>query len=142
MSRREMKARVFIDFALQLRAFSPCKKRSVACIIFDDRYQRIEAIGYNGPPVGEDHSYCLGDVPKCGCLHAEVNALLKLRAENTSMLHLFSTLAPCITCAGYIVNRDIRTVIYAETLANRQGIARLKRSGVRVFSKEQYYATL
>lgn len=143
MNRRQLKARAFINFADSIADFATCKRRKVGCIIFDTAFQHVYSIGYNGPPVGADHAQCTGLPPKCGCLHAEVNALLKLKTTDTTNLVLYSTLMPCITCAGYIINRGIGLVVCRDETENRDGWKRLSFCfSTRAMMLADYYDSL
>ncbi len=92
---------------------STCERGvQVGAVVCDETFLRVLAIGYNGQPQGQPH-FCDGDKPGgCGCIHAEVNALIKAPfGEGT---HLFSTLSPCLDCARVICNSGVKFVWYRE----------------------------
>lgn len=124
------KLAAFKNFALALGKLSHCKKREVGCIIFPHDYHQIFSIGYNGPPAGLPNDMCTM-LDFCGCIHAEANALLKLNEVHDKAV-LLCTLAPCVRCAGLIINsRRIDTVLY--TAHNSlEGINLLKKANINV----------
>jgi dCMP deaminase len=90
-------------------------------------------VGYNGRAVGEDNSSCDETPGNCGCVHAEANALLKLRAETCMLYTMYVTHSPCWHCAGLIINsQKIDRVYYHEEFRDSKGIARLKDAGIEV----------
>lgn len=60
------------------------------------------SVGYNGPAAGLDNDSCTNEVGNCGCAHAEINALVKLRSNTPAIL--YSTVQPCFNCANAIIN--------------------------------------
>lgn len=128
--RTKLKLAVFTQFAEDLAGLSCCKRASVGCIIFDEGMSRIYAIGYNGQPAGLPNDSCTGEQGTCGCIHAEANAVAKLSTENTG-LWLFCTTAPCLQCAGLIINtRRISRVIYRHTYRNSSGLTLLAKASI------------
>ena len=112
-TRAKMKLAVFTQFAKDLSGLSCCKRAQVACIIFDERMTRVHAIGYNGQPAGIPHFNCTGEPGNCGCIHAEANAIAKLMTTEGGLI-LYCTTAPCIQCAGLIINTGrIARVFYS-----------------------------
>ena len=109
--RTEMKLTRFIEFATSLAELGQCERKQVGCIIFPEDFSEVCAIGYNGPPVGGGH-ICTGESGKCGCVHAEANAISKLNTAERNLI-LYCTWSPCIMCAGLIANtKRISRVLY------------------------------
>src|SRR2546430_17318583 len=70
---------------------------------------------YNGIEKGLSNEDCRADQPGgCGCVHSEVNALIKVRANDPRKV-VFVTAQPCITCAKAIVNSFVSKVYYRAT---------------------------
>lgn len=106
-----MKLDVLKRFAIDLANLSHCKRLKVGCIIFPPDFSAIYSIGYNGPPSGLPNDNCYAIPGECGCVHAEANALIKL--GNVKDAIMLATTAPCIHCAGLIVNsKKIEVVWY------------------------------
>lgn len=82
------------------------------------------SMGYNGNYAGGPNG-CDGDEPgKCGCLHAEINALVKNRYGEGKVA--FVTDAPCINCAKAMINAGIEVVYYRNDYRLTEGIDLLK----------------
>ena len=107
---------VAVSLVVKLKRRSVCKRMQQACIITDDDVSAIYAMGYNGRAAGESHEGCVEGIPGgCGCVHAEMNALVKLRTERGG-LTLICTQSPCELCARLIINsKMIKKVLFLET---------------------------
>jgi dCMP deaminase len=88
---------------------SSCIRRKVGCVLTNSDKTNIVSIGYNGQARGEPN-HCKSSLPgKCGCIHAEENALIKGSGLGSI---LFCTTIPCERCAKLIVNAGIKKVYY------------------------------
>lgn len=94
------------EFLNTLAKLSHCKRLHTAAIIVPDDFSRIDAIGYNGPARGFPNDGCTAMKGKCGCVHAEANALLKVRSWETNLTMMCLT-SPCPVCARLIINSGI-----------------------------------
>ena len=128
---REM---VFAKFAKDLAALSKCKERKVAAIITDKEMSQIYSIGLNGGPKGLVDCMCAID-SKYGCIHAEINALVKCRSDAKDKV-MFVTLSPCKTCAAAIINApgSFSAVYYLEEWKDTTGLELLKAAGIKVIN--------
>jgi dCMP deaminase len=123
------KLSVFVDLAISLASLSTCSRRAVGCVVVPLDLSSVLAIGYNGPPAGEDNDSCDGGIGTCQCIHAEANALVKLRDARNSLL--ITTVSPCLHCAGLIVNSGvIQAVAYVDEYRDLSGLARLQVAGI------------
>lgn len=138
---------------------SSCSRKSVGCLIVRDG--RIIATGYNGAPAGMKHcehecncaasqptampgwspSGCPRHDPDIHCLtalHAEANALVFAARYGlaTDGAELYTTLSPCRTCAGLIVNAGIRRVWCGSPYADVYGINILTLRNIGVASPD------
>jgi len=115
------------DFAVLLSKLSTAKIRKVGCVIHSPDARHVLGTGYNGQAAGVDHSKS-GDntATPSGDLHAEVNALLALGPMLSGPSHslvMQVTAAPCIVCAGYILNSGlVGAVIYSTFQAKKTGL--------------------
>lgn len=108
---------------------SACQRRvPVGCIIVNAAETNILAIGYNGPPRGLAHECNSGTPGGCGCVHAEVNALLK--APYGAPLVMFTTLEPCVNCASLIINSSVTRLYYRDEYRSHEGLELLRKAGV------------
>jgi deoxycytidylate deaminase len=118
--RETMKLETFVSFAVALSMLSTCRRRSVGCVIVPRDFTRVYSIGYNGPPRGSANDSCTGEQLRCGCVHAEANAISKLQTEREDLL-LITTTSPCPSCAGLIINSGrVDRVVYIELYTDGQ----------------------
>lgn len=114
MGRYHAKFEVMTRFAKDVATLSACKRLQVGAVIVDHGLREILAFGYNGPAQSRDNESCTGSHGSCGCIHAEMNALLKL-SDKITPCFLISTHSPCPTCAGLILNTsNVTDVFYIE----------------------------
>lgn len=128
---RTERERVFMRFAKDLASLSKCEEKKVAAIIVDEALTQVYSIGVNGGAAGQDD--CLCKTPgKYGCVHAEINALIKCRSDAPNKI-MFVTLSPCVACAAAIVNAPggFSKVYYLEGWKNEDGIKLLTKSGIK-----------
>lgn len=135
-TRISAKLKIMSNFADTIKGLSCCKRAEVGCIIFTPDFTSVCSIGYNGPARGESNDCCTNEPGKCGCIHAEANALLKLDSPKMNLI-LYSTTAPCVNCAGLILNtRQIIQVRYKLVYRSNEGVQRLERAGITVIHDE------
>lgn len=132
--------------ATALRA--TCSRRQIGAVIAT-RDHRIVSTGYNGGPRGMGHctdGFCprangsantgFGyDDPEdyCIAIHAEANAIMFASPESRGGSTLYSTLAPCFSCAKLISNSGIDEVVVSEVYKEFDRVKDfLKDNGVRV----------
>jgi deoxycytidylate deaminase len=128
-ARLEQKIRLFSDFTGKLTELSTCRRLKVGCIILPLDLSTMLSIGYNGLPAGENNSTCDGAEGHCPCVHAEANALIKLRDFRDCLL--ISSVSPCRHCAGLIVNSGVvRAVGYLDEYRDQSGLDRLRAAGI------------
>jgi dCMP deaminase len=127
---------VYMTFAHILSKRSTCSRASVGCVITSWDYNRMLAIGYNGNYKGAPNK-CDSDEPgKCGCLHAEENAIIKLDFNDHVRKRLYTTTSPCKMCAKRIINAGIDYVVYPKLYRSREGIDLLQNNGVQVIMQQ------
>lgn len=130
--RRDRKLKIFVEFARSLGSLSTCRRASVGCVVVTPTLTEVLSIGYNGPPAGLPNDSCRSEVGDCGCVHAESNALVKLRTETSGLLMICTT-SPCERCAGLVVNCGrVSEVLYLEEYRDRSGVDLLESLGVVV----------
>ena len=128
----QVRMAVFKDFTNNLATLSKCSERHVAAIITDKDLTQVYSIGINGGPKGLADCMCIID-GKYGCVHAEVNALIKCRTDSPDKV-MFVTLSPCKQCAAAIINAPggFSAVYYFEEWKDDSGIKLLKAAGIHV----------
>lgn len=102
-----------------------------AVIVTDDNTQ-VLSIGYNGDQAGGNNEVESLEPGQSGCIHAEINALIKLDFNNPKKKKMYVTLSPCKMCAKAIVNASISEIIYAEEYRDRSGLDLLINAGILI----------
>lgn len=121
---------VFVRIAEQLSELSTCKRAMVAAIILPADFSQVYSIGYNGVPSSEPNDSCRDTVGSCGCVHAELNALLKLRWDDYDCRMLCVT-EPCQFCAAAIINDGrVSRVVFTKAYRDSIGSDRLRAAGI------------
>jgi len=122
---------VFMNFAINIAGLSTCDRKHVGAVITNKSLTRVYSIGYNGNASGEPNGCDRPNEPgRCGCLHAEVNALVKCQVIDAEKV-MFLTLRPCLLCAKLIVNSGFSQVWYHEDYRLEDGsVALLERQGI------------
>lgn len=134
MTRRDRewyRAEEAMRLADAMSRLSTCRRLAVGCAIISGKLDRVVAVGYNGPPVGSDNGSCSGEPGRCGCVHAEANALVKAGSESGDA---YVTHSPCPHCAGLVANSGgrVRSVTYRTRFRDSSGVDRLRSAGVEV----------
>lgn len=122
----------FMKMTKNISNRSTCIRRKVGCLIVKKNLENIYSIGYNGSLSGEENG-CKGvGSGMCGCIHAEYNALKKIRLPIEESI-LLCTLTPCLECSKEIIKyKNIKKVIYLDSYKNTYGIDFLIENGIEV----------
>lgn len=128
---RIKRLKVFANFAKDLARLSKCTERQVAAIITDAELSQVYSIGINGGPKGLVDCMCTLN-GKYGCIHAEINALVKCRSDAEDKV-MIVTLSPCVACAAAIINApgSFSAVYYLEQWKDTTGIELLRNAGIK-----------
>lgn len=95
---------IFMNLAFGLSGRSTCKRLNVGAVITSEDFRKIYGIGYNGNATGLSN-HCDSDEPgKCGCIHAEENAIINCNAKIYESKIVFCTHLPCVMCAKRLIN--------------------------------------
>ena len=126
------KLQVLANFVDNLSKLSKCKEKQVAAVITDKDMMQIYSIGLNGGAKGLDDCLCETN-GKYGCVHAEINALIKCRSDAEGKV-MFVTLSPCVACAAAIINApgSFSAVYYLEEWKNDEGLKLLQKAGIKI----------
>lgn len=132
---------IWMNLAKDIATRSTCliPNRQIGCVIVSNDNTKVLSIGYNGSAKGDDNS-CdydsdqkkMGD-SRCTCVHAEMNALVKLDTSNPIGKKMYLTTSPCSLCYKLIVNAGIEEVIYVTEYSSTV-LSSLKSLGVKVRS--------
>lgn len=120
---------VYMRMAEDLAKRSTCARLQVGTVITDAHLENVVAIGYNGNAKGLANR-CDSTVPgNCGCIHSEVNALVKAPGGMRDKV-VFVTDSPCIMCAKLMINSGVTHVFYRRPYRDPSGIELLASAGV------------
>lgn len=121
-----------MNLANRLAEKSTCSRLQVGCVIVSDDNQQVLALGYNGGPKGL-YNECLSLEPgKCGHLHAEINALIKLNSRDPVRKIAYISTMPCRDCAIAIINAGISEVVFGKAYRDDSGVILLEQAGIPV----------
>jgi dCMP deaminase len=130
LARREIRRELFLQFANSLSVLSTCERLQVGCVITNVEMTKVLAIGYNGNAKGLSNRCDRPDEPgNCGCIHAEMNALLKVDGSIPEKI-LFTSVSPCVQCAKAIINAGVGAVYYGACYRDSEGAALLGKAKI------------
>lgn len=120
-----------------------CMKRGVGAVLVQDTH--ILATGYNGTARGltnclsggcgrcNSNVSCGQLLDSCLCLHAEENALLEAGRARSMGTTLYTTTAPCLSCAKKICQMGVKRVVFARHYSIEHFTERLmKEAGIEL----------
>lgn len=120
---------VYMRMAEELAKRSTCARLQVGTVVTDASLENVVAIGYNGNARGLPNR-CDSIVPgSCGCIHSEVNALVKAPGDMRDKV-VFVTASPCVMCAKLMINSGTTHVFYRRAYRDPSGIELLASAGV------------
>lgn len=120
---------VYMRMAEELAKRSTCARLQVGTVITDQRLEHVLAIGYNGNVRGFPNRCDSTEAGKCGCIHSEMNALVKAPGDVPDKV-AFVTASPCIMCAKLMVQAKVSHVFFREAYRDPAGLEVLERAGV------------
>lgn len=120
---------VYMRMAEELAKRSTCARLQVGTVVTDARLENVLAIGYNGNAKGLPNR-CDSTVPgNCGCIHSEVNALVKAPGGVRDKV-VFVTNSSCIACSKLMINSGVTHVYFRRMYRDPSGIELLADAGV------------
>jgi dCMP deaminase len=126
---RPTKEKFYLNLAEVVKERSTCTRLKVGAIIANKDLTQF-SLGYNGN-YARGPNVCDSNEPgNCGCIHAEVNALIKPRNYKATII--FLTDSPCVNCAKLIINAGITTVYYRNKYRLIEGLVLLENNQVIV----------
>ena len=120
---------VYMRMAEELAKRSTCARLQVGTVITDANLENVVAIGYNGNARGFPNRCDSDEAGKCGCIHSEMNALVKSPGQLREKV-AFITASPCAMCAKLVVQANISHVFYRERYRSAAGLDMLERGGI------------
>jgi dCMP deaminase len=120
---------VYMRMAEELANRSTCSRLQVGTVLTDGALEHVLAIGYNGNVRGFPNRCDSDEAGKCGCIHSEMNALVKAPGEVPDKV-AFITASPCVMCAKLMVQAKVSNVFYRTAYRDPAGLDVLERAGV------------
>lgn len=106
--------------------FSYDPKFKVGSILVNNTAGTPCSQGYNGRGKGRPNERLSMDTGKSGFVHSEANCIAKAAWQYGCNYTLYVTLAPCVECAGLILNTPVKRVVFSEIYpADLRGIDEL-----------------
>jgi len=128
---------VYMRMAEELAKRSTCSRLQVGTVVTDASLENVLAIGYNGNAKGLPNR-CDSTVPgNCGCIHSEVNALVKAPGGVKDKV-VFLTDSPCVMCAKLMINSGVTHVFYRRKYRDPSGVELLVSAGVTPVHYERW----
>ena len=128
---------VYMRMAEELAKRSTCIRLQVGTVVTDQLLENVLAIGYNGNAKGLANR-CDSAVPgSCGCIHSEMNALVKAPGNVRDKV-LFVSASPCVMCAKLIINSGVTHVFYRKAYRDPSGIEVLAGGGVATVQYDRW----
>lgn len=126
-----------MDFAKSIAARSIDPRFKVGAVVVSEDNTQVLSVGYNGDHAGGPNEVESTSPGESGCIHAEINALIKLDYNNPKGKKMYVTLSPCKMCAKALVNSGVDEVIYDQEYRDKSGVDLLKTSGISVRRLQQ-----
>lgn len=123
---------IWMKFAKSIAERSIDPRHKVGAIIVSGDNTQVLSVGYNGDQEGGMNEVESTTPGESGCIHAEINALIKLDFNNPKKKKMYVTLSPCRMCAKSIVNARMDEIVYGEEYRDTSGIDILKKAGLVV----------
>ncbi|TMF52752.1 MAG: hypothetical protein E6I21_04005 [Chloroflexi bacterium] len=128
---------VYMRMAEELAKRSTCARLQVGTVITTPDLTQVLGIGYNGNARGLPNR-CDSTTPgACGCIHSEMNAVIKAGAQLPGKV-MFVSASPCVMCAKMAINANVARVYYREAYRDPAGLDTLRQGGVEVIQYDQW----
>jgi dCMP deaminase len=120
---------VYMRMAEELAKRSSCDRARVGTVITDAALSNVLGIGYNGNASGLPNRCDSTEAGRCGCIHSEMNALVKAPGSVRDKV-VFVTTSPCVMCAKLIIQSGVTHVFYREAYRDPAGLDVLRAGGI------------
>ncbi|MGD8280246.1 MAG: deaminase [Gemmatimonadota bacterium] len=120
---------VYMRMAEELAKRSTCARLQVGTVLTDPLLEHVVAIGYNGNARGFPNRCDSTEAGKCGCIHSEMNALVKSPGDMRDKV-AFVTASPCVMCAKLMVQAQVSHLFYRTAYRDAAGLEVLDQAAV------------
>lgn len=122
---------IFMRMAWLVAQRSTCSRLNVGCVIVRPDFRQVLSMGYNGNASGLPNQCDSTEPGKCGCIHAEQNAVINCDTPRYVDKIVFTTDLPCVMCAKFMVNLgNVQKVYYERDYRLRDGLEVLGAAGI------------
>ncbi len=128
---------VYMRMAEELAKRSTCDRARVGTVITDAALSNVLGIGYNGNASGLPNRCDSTDVGRCGCIHSEMNALVKAPGSVRDKV-VFVTTSPCVMCAKLIIQSGVTHVFYRDAYRDGAGLDVLRDGGIEAILYDRW----
>ncbi len=128
---------VYMRMAEELAKRSTCDRARVGTVITDAALSNVLGIGYNGNASGLPNRCDSTDVGRCGCIHSEMNALVKAPGSVRDKV-VFVTTSPCVMCAKLIIQSGVTHVFYRGAYRDGAGLDVLRDGGIEAILYDRW----
>lgn len=132
---------IFAQLATSIARRSTCRRLQVGAVITSLDHRRVYAVGYNGNASGLPNDCDRhGDdaVGNCGCIHAELNALINCDSPRQLPKIVYCTHLPCVMCAKAIINLGgVMSVRYISDYRKRDALDLFAAAGIDAYMLQQ-----
>lgn len=128
---------VYMRMAEELAKRSTCLRLQVGTVVTDSTLANVLGIGYNGNARGLPNRCDSLEPGRCGCIHSEVNALVKAPGLTGDKV-VFITASPCVMCAKLMVQSGVSHVFYRTGYRDPAGVEVLSQAGIRPVHYERW----
>lgn len=105
----------------------------VGCAIVGAEMRQVFSIGYNGNAAGLPNRCDSHEPGKCGCIHAETNAIVSCAVSRSEPKIVFCTHLPCTACAKLIIQLGgVRSVYYRQDYRLKDSLLLFSEVGIAV----------
>lgn len=130
---------VYMRMAEELAKRSTCARARVGTVITDASLSNVLGIGYNGNASGLPNRCDSTEAGRCGCIHSEMNALVKAPGSVRDKV-VFVTTSPCVMCAKLIIQSGVTHVFYRAAYREPVGLEVLAAGGVKSVHYDRWAA--
>jgi len=120
---------VYMRMAEELAKRSTCARLQVGTVLTNATLEHVVSIGYNGNARGFPNRCDSTEAGGCGCIHSEMNALVKSPGELRNKV-AFVTASPCAMCAKLMIQAHVSHVFFRAPYRMSAGVEILERAGV------------
>jgi dCMP deaminase len=130
---------VYMRMAEELAKRSTCVRARVGTVITDAALSNVLGIGYNGNASGLPNRCDTSEPGRCGCIHSEMNALVKAPGAVRDKV-VFVTMSPCSICAKLIIQSGVTHVFYRDAYREPVGLEVLWEAGIATVRYDRWVA--